>query len=227
MGATEVIAVDLKAIGVKKKVKEDIPITYIRPRTDIGPFLIFDKELSRRAMRLGYLDTLKTFHKLEGNIFTFRNGELDKNKRKYKDIMIRRMKEIFHLDTGGTMKELFMVSKYRACFQDTKRVGEEMNEILEYLGRAFELSDTRIYTLSSLQREIKKRMKYLEPFEFSQLEEKWKNKNLKNIRYSKTILQYLVQKIEQQDNKNHTEFMMLAMLFPKDMLAAIYMTLLS
>ena len=227
LGATEVIAVDLKAIGVKKKVKEDIPITYIRPRTDIGSFLIFDKELSRRAIRLGYLDTLKTFHKLEGNIFTFRNGELDKNKRKYKDIMIRRMKEIFHLDTGGTMKELFMVSKYRAFFQDTKRVGNEMNEILEYLGRAFELSDTRIYTLSSFQREIKKRMKYLEPFEFSQLEEKWKNKNLKNIRYSKTILQYLVQKIEQQDNKNHTEFMMLAMLFPKDMLAAIYMTLLS
>ena len=102
-----------------------------------------------------------------------------------------------------------------------------MNEILEYLGRAFELNDTCFYSLSSFHREIKKRMKYLEPFEFSQLEEKWKNKNLKNIRYSKTILQYLVQKIEQQDDKNHTEFTMLAILFPKDMLAAIYMTLLS
>ena len=40
LGADEIIAVDLKAIGLKKKVKDcSVPITYITPRCDFGSFL--------------------------------------------------------------------------------------------------------------------------------------------------------------------------------------------
>ena len=84
LGADEIIAVDLKAIGLKKKVKDrSVPITYITPRCDLGSFLVFDKTLARRAMRLGYFDTLKTFHKLEGNYYTFYRGELKKLTHQY------------------------------------------------------------------------------------------------------------------------------------------------
>ena len=137
------------------------------------------------------------------------------------------MKKLFYLENRGIMKELLTVSKYHAFFHNTKRVETEMDEILEYLGRAFDMSNTKIYTLSSFRRELKKKMKRLKPFEISQIEDKLKNKKLRNARYSKTFLQYLVEKIENQGSKDHVEFTMLAILFPKDMLAAIYMSLLS
>lgn len=72
MGAEKVIAVDLEEIGFKQKVKnKNIDITYIKPRNDIGSFLIFEKSMARRAIRLGYNDTMKEFKKLDGDKYTF------------------------------------------------------------------------------------------------------------------------------------------------------------
>ena len=80
MGANDIIAIDLKEIGFKQKVKDKtVNIKYISPRNDIGSFLIFDKYIARRAIRLGYNDTLKEFNKLCGNTYTFK-------KFKYKPI---------------------------------------------------------------------------------------------------------------------------------------------
>ena len=76
MGASEIIAVDLKEIGIKQKIKNtNIPVTLIEPKNDIGSFLIFDSKNARRAIRLGYNDTLKKFQKLEGNKYTFKNAK--------------------------------------------------------------------------------------------------------------------------------------------------------
>ena len=73
MGADNVIAVDLKEIGLKQKVKnKNIPVKYISPRNDIGSFLIFDKYIARKAIRYGYNDTLKEYGKLYGNKYTFK-----------------------------------------------------------------------------------------------------------------------------------------------------------
>jgi len=79
MGATEIIAVDLKAIGVKQKIiDENIPITYITPNRPLANMLVFDKEDAKRGMRLGYLDTLKVYGRLEGKYFSFKKGQLSK-----------------------------------------------------------------------------------------------------------------------------------------------------
>ena len=48
MGADEVIAVDLKEVGKKQKVKnKDINIITISPNNDIGFFLVFDSKMAR------------------------------------------------------------------------------------------------------------------------------------------------------------------------------------
>ena len=68
MGATEVIAVDLEAIGIKQDVKYDnVKITYISPKNDIGSFLVFDTGLAKRGIKYGYLDTMKVYNKLDGD----------------------------------------------------------------------------------------------------------------------------------------------------------------
>lgn len=85
MGADEVVAVDLKEIGLKQKVKDKkVKITTISPRNDIGSFLVFNSNNARRAIRLGYNDTLKKYGMLDGIKYTFKKDSLKKNYDRYK-----------------------------------------------------------------------------------------------------------------------------------------------
>ena len=80
LGATEVIAVYLKAVGrVKKKINPNVPVTLIAPRNDIGNFLVLESKQAKRAMKFGYNDTMKTFKMLEGDKYTFKRGSLKRN----------------------------------------------------------------------------------------------------------------------------------------------------
>ena len=76
MGAEEVVAVDLKCIGIKRRPKDaHIPVKMIRSRWDLGPFLLFEPTLSRRNIALGYLDAMKAFGRMEGDWYAFPEGE--------------------------------------------------------------------------------------------------------------------------------------------------------
>lgn len=75
MGAEEVIAVDLKCIGVRRRPKEKTPLRLIRSRWDLGPFLLFEPTLSRRNIALGYLDAMKAFGRMDGDWYAFPEGE--------------------------------------------------------------------------------------------------------------------------------------------------------
>ncbi len=79
-GAAYVIAVDLEAVGVirRKRLNDAEFIRIIQCPWDLGNFLIFDKLNSRKIMRLGYLDTLKSFQVYDGNRFCFVKGEFDR-----------------------------------------------------------------------------------------------------------------------------------------------------
>lgn len=79
-GAEEIIAVDLRSIGLLHSYKhEEVPITYIRSNWDLGVMLIFDIEMTKRNMRLGYQDAMKAYRKLEGKAYAFYLGESKRN----------------------------------------------------------------------------------------------------------------------------------------------------
>ena len=114
MGATEVIAVDLEEIGLKQKVKnEEIPITYITPRNDIGSFLIFDKKMARRAIKLGYNDAMKVFNNFEGDKYTFKFNSLERNYQKYKNPYLNKFKELFNMDNKQYINKLHKITGYK------------------------------------------------------------------------------------------------------------------
>lgn len=76
MGADEVIAVDLKSFGIRRKQKDiSVPVKLIRSRWDLGPFLLFEPTLSKRNIALGYLDAMKAFGRMEGDWYAFPEGE--------------------------------------------------------------------------------------------------------------------------------------------------------
>lgn len=78
-GATTIVAVDLNAIGVVKNKKYDnVKIIKVESYCDLGNFLVFDKNIAKKNIKLGYLDTLKAFKKAEGYRYTFKTGETSK-----------------------------------------------------------------------------------------------------------------------------------------------------
>ena len=99
MGAEEVIAIDLKEVGFKQKVKDkSVKVKIVSPRNDIGSFLVFDKNMARRCIKLGYNDTMKEFTLLEGNKYTFKKSSFDKFYEQYKEIYIDYLKRILKIE---------------------------------------------------------------------------------------------------------------------------------
>ncbi len=165
LGADEIIAVDLKAIGLKKKVKDrSVPITYITPRCDLGSFLVFDKTLARRAMRLGYLDTLKIFHKLEGNSYTFYCGEIEKLTHKYFEpfYQLLDLKQQEYIKHKSKNLEMFVL------------------EIMEFLGKSFSLPEDRIYSARKFYYLLKKKFKKTKLLDLQSIKEDLKRSETDN-----------------------------------------------
>lgn len=81
-GATTIISVDLQAVGIVRRSTIDAAkdncdeFHMIKSPVDLGNFLIFDKENSKRIMTLGYLDTMRHFGKYDGIKYTFEKDQL-------------------------------------------------------------------------------------------------------------------------------------------------------
>lgn len=95
-GADEVICVYLDAVGrFRPSELEDIPnLTFIESKWNLGDFLVFDRLNSKRILRLGYLDAMKTFNIFDGEYYTFVRGAFDKRTLHQADCAAR----IFELD---------------------------------------------------------------------------------------------------------------------------------
>ena len=81
MGADEIVAVDLEGLGPARKLDKEyshIKVTHISSWHDLGNILEFNPKTAKRNMDLGYLDAYKAFDKLDGKVYAFRKGELDK-----------------------------------------------------------------------------------------------------------------------------------------------------
>lgn len=98
MGATEIIAVYTGLFGILQKVKRnDIPITHIIPKSKLGSPLIFNNLKSKRGLQLGYNDAMKAFNQLDGNIYTFKKGNINKLYGECKEKIDNLSKNIFGL----------------------------------------------------------------------------------------------------------------------------------
>lgn len=74
-GADKIIAVDLDSVfSLRPTLGKAKDLKLIRSYWNLGPMLIFDKEQIKRNIRLGYLDTMKTYAVYEGNAYSFIKG---------------------------------------------------------------------------------------------------------------------------------------------------------
>ncbi|MBE6149764.1 MAG: patatin-like phospholipase family protein [Firmicutes bacterium] len=129
MGATEVLAVDLEAIGITKKVKdESINVKYIRPTSKLDSLLMFDNKKVKRMIKLGYNDAMKFYNKLDGNIYTFKKNTISKIYNLYGYLINKKLKE-YKLDEINI---------------------KQFEEILEYILELFSIPVEEIYNVKQL-----------------------------------------------------------------------------
>lgn len=219
LGATEIIAVDLKEVGFKQKVKDPkIPITTIQPRNDIGSFLIFEKDMARRAIKLGYNDTLKVMNELDGEKFTFKKNDLEKNYKKYKDLYL------FHLQntlTNKTHKNLIDSILNLSAIKrilSKKEMKKEYTSIIEDLGTIFGLCDSSIYSISKYNKLLKEEFFKIE--ENQEIENMIKQNRFKSILNHKATIKYIYNLL---DTKNKKKLYGIILLFPKMFLEVLYL----
>lgn len=107
-GADRVIAVNIESLGVIRREKEfqNYDIREIRSYWDLGSVLLFDPACARQNMRIGYLDTMRSYGVYDGFAFAFLKGTLAEITRGvYRDFY-----EKIALLGFGTVRESFLPS---------------------------------------------------------------------------------------------------------------------
>ncbi len=198
LGAEDIIAVDLRAPGVKRFIPNKKSITFIRPNNKLTNFLNFYEEGAKRNMSFGYNDTLKVFNKLEGKRFTFRKGELSNNSKKYIETYSYTVKEI--LNSKSLIDSFKKLNKIPSV--DTDSIKELLfNDILESTGHHLHLDETKIYKAKKYNKIIINKVK----------------NEIKNKDYSKETEIYLLIK-----KGNYKELRKRLLLNHKEVLRGIY-----
>ena len=78
-GYKNIIVADIAGIGVKRKlIDKNIYLKIISPKENLGGVFEFNHKKIVNNMRLGYLDTMKEFNKMQGHIYYFYSDEFNK-----------------------------------------------------------------------------------------------------------------------------------------------------
>lgn len=121
-GATDIIAVFLSAPGkFFPEQVTDIPnLRLIKSSWDLGDFLVFDKLNAAKIIRLGYLDTMKSFEVFDGEYYTFVKGCMDKRSLKQGDAAAR----IFDLNPSIIYRKEHFMETIKEKIQAEKTLGD-------------------------------------------------------------------------------------------------------
>ena len=223
MGANEVIAVDLEAIGIKQDIKyDDVKITYIRPRNELGSFLVFDRKLAVKGMKYGYYDTMKTFNELDGDKYTFKKGNLIANYNKYSNKFLNYCDELFKEDEG-IYTDILKLSFFNRILKTRKEyeLKKIFNETIELLGKVFEVDTCNLYDIKKYNKILLSKIKKQEEISKDFIEKKIKDKKFKDLLNTSSIIKYLYNSLEKDES--HKELCALASIFPKEFIGAIYL----
>lgn len=104
-GYKNIIIVDIAGMGFSQKsASKDAYVKVISPSEDLGGTFEFNHEKIINNIKMGYLDTLRSFNKLQGHIFYFKPEEFSK------------MLEVFNLQTVYGLEyaaQMYKMYKYR------------------------------------------------------------------------------------------------------------------
>lgn len=224
MGANQVIAVDLRAIGIKQKIKEsNCDIVTITPKNKINSFLVFEKEASERAIKYGYNDTMKKFGKLDGNYYTFKKNNLNRNYIRHNKKFMNNLKNIIETKNKNISTVILKVAAFNKLINNKEEVKKQMNETIEYLGKIFNMDYANIYDIMLYNSALLGNLGKVE--NVKEIDSLIKIGSFKKLLNKKTTVEYLYDKMMriEEKKKYKKDLCNLAILFPKEFLGALYL----
>lgn len=161
MGAKDILAIDLKGIGRRKRIKktDGVKIAIIESSRPLGSIFLFDQDNIKKNARLGYLDTLKHYKKLSGGQFYFDAKDYHKHLKPLKEEFLNVIQATFEehenefFDLFKVMSNLFLFK--RASLDDEIDSLKLLLYAIDELGKLVELEDLEIYTLESFYAKVK------------------------------------------------------------------------
>lgn len=219
LGATKIIAVDLRAIGLKKKIKDSsVEVTYIAPRNKLASFLLFDGKKAIEGIKYGYNDTMKTFKKLDGNIFTFKKNNLIKNYNRYNDLYEDNLNKIFEKSKSTLLKKIFETPLFKEILNRKVRYNN-FNNIIENAGKIFKFEEYNIYSINSFNKGLLNCLSNTQSINTNIIKNKIKDKKITKILDSRQIVKYFYICIITKDIKTMIKYIPI---FRNEFLSALY-----
>ena len=106
-GYKNIIIADIAGMGLSRKsVSKDIYVKVISPTEDLGGMFDFDHERIINNIKMGYLDTMKSFNKLQGHIYYFKPSEFAKMLEKFN------LQTIYGLEYAAEMYNMHKYKEY-------------------------------------------------------------------------------------------------------------------
>ncbi len=180
LGAEEIIAVDLRAVGFKRPAKTEVPITVISPRNKIVSFLVFDEMKSREALRFGYNDAMKTFGAYDGNLFTFKKRNLVQNYNRYGDKFADKVYSILADIDSGILGKVVSSSIFQSIVKD-KLSYRSFNELVEKAGECFNFPEDVLYNIKTYNKGLRSELFKVKAINVSDIGLKIKKRKFKEI----------------------------------------------
>lgn len=162
-GYDKIIAIRTYGIGIERKIDtKKIEITYINPSEDLGNTLDFNKETSRKNLKLGYYDALRVIDGLKGSKYYIDNSN---NPDFFTKLLWRLSKE--NCDIIGEIFGYKDIPHRRMLFEfiiprvvDLMDLGKDRDyediciELCELIALELEMERFKIYELSDFLKEI-------------------------------------------------------------------------
>lgn len=161
MGANEIIAVDLEAVGKYTEPSyKDVPVRYIKSYWNLGMFLSFDKDRLKRNTELGYLDVLRSYRMIDGTTYSFVKGEKEKLYER-SEIFQNAVKALIDFSIDEMPKKPMMkiirskIIKTLNVKPKTKiNIKEYALKTLEITAENMDIYPAKVYTIDEIENEI-------------------------------------------------------------------------
>ncbi len=245
-GVTDIIVVDLECIGVVKKaeIPKEITVRTIRCRWDLGNFLLFEKELIKRNIDLGYYDTMKAYGVYDGYYYAFVKSDIREILCRISDRLLE-----FHSKIGITIIDKLpnvvdeTLRKTLVKFISKHTNGAELSiknillTCMECSGLIFSIPPTTSYNIKEFRTALATRLdEYLIEYTKSLhdqgiCEDKVKLLDipamlkLLNSRSVTIILSQVIKRLHNGEERPKNNLLTVAALMPKEFFSAMYLAL--
>ncbi len=158
MGATNVVAVDLREEVHHKQFLNHPCVDYIYPKWHLGSFLYFHPDIIERNKKLGYYDTMKFYGKFDGFRYTFK--KTTKYDKESLALTLQFTKDFIYF-TDKKLKNQFKREDYVNIYSILNKHinGKQKNndyliKCIEEIGFIFNVCPTEVYDIKQFKKII-------------------------------------------------------------------------